>query len=241
MQIRNDYNSFSGTGYQHSHSHHITKCLHEEEHHQKQGAAAGMKQDVLSQGAEPKAEEKEEQSVVFTGGSSTEKRTGGIKKGLGIMKEVWDSMGDETGRETVKTLAMEKERPSNEGRNAVLSAIRYGISYRIINKWENIKGKIKVGIKSALKRFGRDSDTFGTLSDPKGRFTGKKDDGERYAQKAGKGTRKSRPDILTATMADTHLMDSYSKTGEYCRLNENLTYHQNKAAEKAGNQTENQP
>ncbi|MDE7008885.1 MAG: hypothetical protein K2P07_12145, partial [Lachnospiraceae bacterium] len=39
-----------------------------------------------------------------------------------------------------------------------------------------------------------------------------------------KGTRGRKEEIITAQPADNHLMDSYSKTGNYCKLNENLTY-----------------
>ncbi|MDE7286107.1 MAG: hypothetical protein K2N55_04590, partial [Lachnospiraceae bacterium] len=56
---------------------------------------------------------------------------------------------------------------------------------------------------------------------------------DKYDQKPENGTRRKVQDLRTAAMADTHLMDSYSKTGEYCRLNENLTYQKNKMAEGA--------
>ena len=111
-----------------------------------------------------------------------------------------------------------------------VSAFQAAVSDRIAGRWGSVKEKIKVHIKSAFKHFGRNRD-FGTLSDPKGRSTGNREGQEPYDQKQGKGTRRKSPDLRTAAMADTHLMDSYSKTGEYCRLNENLTYQKNKLAE----------
>lgn len=233
MQIRNDFTSFSGREYQNSHTHHITKCLHEEEHKKHEAAATGIKQGATDSGTSQKTQ----QDVVFEHGSSTERQTSQVKKGFGTLRGIWDSLGDEKHAQPQRTYSEENISPGREnffhnGINAVTTAIRVAISDRIVNKWENVRERIKVNFKSALKRFGRDHDAFGTLSDPKGRFTGKKGTQERYDERAGKGTRRKEPDLRTAAMSDTYLMDSYSKTGEYCRLNENLTYQKNKMTER---------
>lgn len=237
MQIQNNYNSFSGREYHNSHTHHITKCLHEEGHHRKETAAAAIKQDAASSGTGQKAQE----DTVSLHGSSVEKKAIGLKKGLGGIRGLWDSLGEEKSGKTAGTLVMGREHSAHEGINVLSSIISLGFSYRIANKWESIREKLKVNIKAALKRFGKDSDTFAALADPKGRSAGKKDQEEQYTEKAGTGTRRKAPDIMTADLSDTHLMDSYSKTGEYCRLNENLTYQKNKALERGDNQSGNQP
>lgn len=229
MQIRNDFTSFSGREYQNSHTHHITKCLHEEEHKHQEAAAAGMKQSA----ADSASSQKTQQDAAFEYGISAAKQTSQVKKGLGTLRDIWDSMGDEKSRENQDTLPAAKESFFHAGVNAVASAFRAVISDRIVNKWESARERLKVNIKSALKRFSKEHDTFGALSDPKGRFTGKKGTEEQYHQKAGKGTRRREADLRTAVLSDTHLMDSYSKTGEYCRLNENLTYQKNKMTEQS--------
>lgn len=45
--------------------------------------------------------------------------------------------------------------------------------------------------------------------------------------KQERGTRQADREIITATVSDSYLMDSYSKSGRYCRLNENMIYQKN--------------
>ncbi len=224
MQIRNDYNSFSHKGYEEDHAHHITKCLHEESHKRQEGAAAGIKKKAFSSMG------KKEEGQDYMRGSihSTGSRTGGLKKGPGLFKNFWDSMGDdnekgdkENGPE--KLFAMGREQ-AGSGIEAASSLIRHGIPHWVAGKWENVREKIKTGLSAALKRFGRDKEAFSTLADPKGHFAGKKQTGGDNPEKTGKGTRLEEAEIPAAFRSDSHLMDSYSKTGEYCRLNENLVY-----------------
>lgn len=233
MEIQNNYNTFSDRRYQESHKHHITKCLHEEEHTKSKSVAAGMKQDAVTLGEEGKAE----QDSFFTYGAvgKTEKKTDrlGLKKGLDVIKGIWDSMGDEEKTETTseKDLIAGSETVKEAGIEAASSAIRQGLPYRIVNKWESVRERLKAGLSTALKRFNK-GDAFGALTDPKGNFRGKKGSGRQGIEKAGRGTRQRKPDILTASLSESHLMDSYSKRGEYCQINENLTYHKSKAAKE---------
>lgn len=231
MQIRNDFNNFSGREYHDSHTHHITKCLHEEAHKKHEAAAFGMRKDFA--GGDADAGEKAQQDVVLTHGIGTARQNHSSKKALGVLKGIWDSMGEEELQGQ-----REKQTPSSGQKSffhnpiaAAVSAFGSVVSDRIADKWAGVGEKIKVNIKSALKRFGRNRDTFTALSDPKGHSTENRDAQEQYDSKPGNGTRRKTPDLRTAVMADTHLMDSYSKTGEYCRLNENLTYQKNKMAE----------
>ncbi|NBJ94724.1 hypothetical protein [Parablautia muri] len=233
MEIQNNYNAFSDRRYQESHTHHITKCLHEEESAKSKSMAAGMKQDAVSLGEDGKTEP----DSLFTYGAvgGREKKTGGLglKKGLDIIKGIWDSMGDEekTKAASEKGLIAGSETVEEAGIDAASSAIKQGLPYRIVKKWESVRERLKAGLSTALKRFNK-GDAFGALTDPKGNFGGKKGSGRQGLEKAGRGTRQRRPDILTASLSESHLMDSYSKSGEYCQINENLTYHRSKAAEK---------
>lgn len=232
MEIQNNYNAFSDRRYHESHTHHITKCLHEEESAKNKQMAAGMKQDAVSLDEGEKAE----QDSLFTYGAvsgiknSTSGR--GLKKGLEVVKGIWDAMGDEetTKATAEKGLVTGSEMVKDAGIDAASSAIRQGIPFRIAAKWESVRERLKTGLSTALKRFSK-GDAFSALTDPKGNFRGKKGSGRREIERTGRGTRQKRPDILTASLSESHLMDSYSKTGEYCQINENLTYHKSKAME----------
>lgn len=63
MQIQGDY-SYSNNNYEHKHTHHITKCLHEEGRGRQPAAAAGMKSDSLS--VQSAKQEAEQEPLIFT-------------------------------------------------------------------------------------------------------------------------------------------------------------------------------
>lgn len=230
MQIRNDFSNFSGREYHNSHTHHITKCLHEEEHKKHDGGNFDIRKETVQQ--DKGTEQKTQQDVFFEHNVGTDRQKTPMKKGLGMLKEIWDSMGQEEPERIKDAPAAGQKGLLHSHIAEAASLFQAAVSDRIAGKWRSVKEKIRVHIKSALKHFGRNRD-FGTLSDPKGRSTKNREGQEPYNQKQGKGTRRKTPDLRTAVMSDTHLMDSYSKTGEYCRLNENLTYRKNKMAEQS--------
>lgn len=232
MQIQSDYNSYSSTGYEHKHTHHITKCLHEEKQEQHNGGAAGIKADSFSM---ENSRESMKQETVYVQGEE-QKRTVSKKKGMGLLKEFWDAMGDEGADDRQGVFSSGSSHVGVKGIDAVTSAIKQIFPYRIINKWESVREKIKVGVNTALKRFGKGSTAFGALTDPKGHFTGKKETGRQLEERKEKGTRQKEGPVPTVPLSDSHLMDSYSKTGAYCRLNENLTYQKKSASAKPLNQ-----
>lgn len=230
MQIRNDFHSFSGREYQDSHTHHITKCLHEEGHKQHM-AASGMKQNAADSSSASQTAQRTQQDREPWPDITARKQTHRTQKGFGTLRSIWDSMGDEKGEEMRGTFSTEKRIYFHSYMEEALMGLRMSVADRIVSKWERVREKIKTNIRSALRRFGQNRDTFGALSDPKGRFTGKKDTEEKYSRR--QGTRRKEQELLTAAMSDTHLMDSYSKTGQYCRLNENLTYQKGSLAKEA--------
>lgn len=235
MQIQNNYHSFSDAGYQNPHTHHFTKCLHEEERHKKESAVGGIRKDAMEAAS---GDQEKNLKEALADGLGSRGRTGGLKRGLGRIRGIWEAMGEEGKGESVKASSLQGASQTShisrtwENTTGVSSLIRLELPERIVNKWEYVREKVKTGIKSALKRFGREKDTFETLSDPRGRFAGKRETREQYSEKSGKGTRKQETVILTAAMEDTHLMDSYSKKGEYCRINENITYQKNRVEQK---------
>lgn len=230
MQIQNDYNPHSGLNYEPAHTHHITKCLHEEEHIKQQTGAAGIKNKALSFDA---AQEQKGLDGFYEYGSGIHREIGGGRGKPGVIREFWDSLGEEKEKGAENILAAwEKEKESSQmhtaGISAVSSAIRQIVPNFVITKVGNVREKIKAGIGAALKRFGKREDAFGALSNPGSYFGGKRKGKEEISEKTGKGTRRANQEIITATISDSHLMDSYSKTGRYCRLNENLIYQKNR-------------
>lgn len=211
MQIQSDYNSYSGISYEQKHNHHITQCLHEEQqaHNKAAASAAGSRKDTLPSG-KSRNDLKEESTYIH---EEAGRGPVGKKKGKGFVKGLWESLGEET----------------------VSSAIKQIFPYRIINKWENVREKIKVSVSTALKRFGREGAAFGALTDPKGHFRRKREADKQLEENKEKGTRQKEGAIPAAFLSDSHLMDSYSKTGAYCRLNENLTYQKKSVSIKPEN------
>lgn len=66
MQIKNDLHSYTGADYTKSHTHHITKCLHEEEEKKQTAGAAGIRNKALEAGA---AEEKKSTDIFYERGN----------------------------------------------------------------------------------------------------------------------------------------------------------------------------
>ena len=164
------------------------------------------------------------------------KITEGDKKGTSFLKGIWDAMGDETQNGSLKTTLSIGHRGFIRQRAAaaVSAAVSLVIPSGMINSLENVKEKIKTGTRRILKRLGRKEEAFTALTDTKENFTGRREDGRKSGGHKEKGTRMKPESISTAGMQDSHLMDSYSKTGAYCRLNENLTYQKKGTLEKQG-------
>lgn len=221
MRIDNDTTSYSGNQLAHSHTHHITKCLHEEEIAKKSGAGAGIGRDTY-QAAETAVSEEELRGLGLIAGTDRRQRQA-IRSGKNLFQEMWDAMGDEgeSAREGVLPF-FDRDRDSR-GVRAMLSAVRQDISFYIVNKWEAVREKIKVGTDFARKHFGRNRNGF-TMSFDIGQQAAGNNRKNWEKEEKNKGTRQQQEEIPSAYQADNHLMDSYSKNGEYCRINENLTY-----------------
>lgn len=221
MQIQNNYNSYSGTEYHKSHTHHITECLYDQEEkpQEKAGTAAG-KNSAAAQEAYGKSEA--EQMAFYDYNGTVRKQEPEVKKGVGLLRQFWDSMGEE-GKEAQGAAGTAGEsRPGEDmgrGIYGVSSAIRHLLPAYVTQKWETVRDRVKAKAETAFRNFNKKKDAFLALSDFGGRFRGKKEEKPKQRKSAGRG----KPEILTVA-ADSHLMDSYSKSGEYCRLNDNLSY-----------------
>lgn len=229
MQIRGDYISYSNQNY--DHHHHITKCLHEDHHKQPEAGATGMKSETLSM---QNAKEEMIQEPLNIYEDAKRLTSGNHKKGVGFFKGIWEAMGDEASGSRPEISLWRRERIGTRVMAAVSAAVKLVIPYRVINSLADIREKIKTTARGALKRLGKKEEAFAALTDPKEHFTGKKGAEKRFQENKEKGTRTKDGAILSATMPDSHLMDSYSKTGAYCRLNENLTYQKKAALARPG-------
>lgn len=230
MQIRGDYISYSNRNYDRNHTHHITQCQHEEHHKQKEGSLAGAKSETLSiQNA--REETKQEPANLY---EDARRLTGEDKKGVGFFKGIWEAMGDETSDSRPESSLTERSRISTRIMEAASAVAKHMIPYRMIGSLVNFREKIKTTARGALKLLGARGETFTALTDPREHFTGKKDAEKRFQENKEKGTRTRDGAILSAAAPDNHLMDSYSKTGAYCRLNENLTYQKKEASARPG-------
>lgn len=218
MRIDHGTASYAGDQLAHPHTHHITKCLYEEETSKKNEAAAGIRRDTY-QAAQTAALEEDLQGI---GLAADQRQYQTSKSGKNLFREIWDAMGDDesAGEHVLPFYGRDR---ASRGVRAMLSAIRQDLPAYIVNKWTAVREKIKVGSSSLRRHFGRN----------KGGFAMSLDIGQQAAQNGQnrwdkdekqKGTRQKQEEIPSAYQADNHLMDSYSKNGEYCRINENLTY-----------------
>lgn len=222
MRIEGDTTAYSGNQLTHSHTHHITKCLHEEETGKKNAAAAGIRKDTYQAAEKTMSEEEPMIAELGTGTRRTGRKT---RTGVSLFREMWEAMGEEGTAEKRSILSVFDRDGSGRGVREMLLTVRQNISDYIANKWETVRDKIKIGTQSALKRFGKNQDGFTMSSDIGQQASG--NNRRRFWEKEEnqKGTRQNQEEIPTAYQADNHLMDSYSKTGEYCKINEILTYH----------------
>ena len=246
MQIGGNYNSnydsYSNPNYNYTtHTHHFTECLHEEQVMKKpEGgapASAGAALEIQGNSTAGKAENIVPETQ--TGGSSFGKKV------LGFVQGIWDAMGKEGSHQQNPVTIYEREdAASGKGLlrsvSVASSAIKQSFSVQVVGRLETVREKIKVGVHTALKRFGKDSEPFGTLTDPgTGSLLGGRAGSGARRRGNKSGTRQDRNQVIrTVQMSDEHLMDSYSKSGTYCKINENLTYQQGRAPYKVSDRAD---
>lgn len=162
----------------------------------------------------------------------TENKTVRDKKtGFSSVKGFWDSLGDEANDNSEGMVTRERESFLSNLQGVmhhVSLAVRNAFGQKIFQRIVGIPAAVKTGISTALKKFGKGKEAFMALSDermPSGQQSAHPED-EKNRQVA---TRKKEKEMQALQRSDNHLMDSYSKTGAYCKLNENLTYQKPKS------------
>lgn len=214
MRIDQEISSYSQTDYGNGHNHHITKCLHEEGEGKK-AANAGL------------AVEKEQKAGQIIQGvrwdvqpavsqRQTVKKPAGRSGTAGLLRDFWNDLGEE-------------KDSSAKGKESIFAVIGSALTTvkdhfaAFFSDNTILKERFRVNLTAALRRFGKEKDTFSTLTKDAGGFAGHGnmarsfgEEGKKQEEEFGsvKGTLAKRP--------DSHLLDSYNKKGAYCTLNENL-------------------
>lgn len=225
MQIQNNYHAYSGGEHQKSHTYSMPEASKDPK--TGTGTRSGEK------GGRALSLTGEKETDAFThapeGGQRQEKTA---KKGSGALRKLWDAMGDEPGQ---------GNKAPKEGEAVESQREIYGISevfrqffFRPVTvRWEEFKDRVKAGADVAFQNFEKKKDDFFALADPKSHFRKnfrkKREEKQKSRELAEKRARRQK-EILTAD-AESHLMDSYSKSGEYCKLNDNLAYRRERMEE----------
>ena len=225
MQIRNDYTSYQGmNNSRNNHNHYVTDGFYEE-------VAKKTESGAVGQGSfSPSGEEKKEENSRNSQNISIELHTAAARESkstrkVSLARQFWDYLGDEKseGQNTAKNPFSIKQVVMN-GVSSVAAAFRQSFPYRIVNKWVAARENIKTGVTAVLKRFGRGREAFAALAD------GHMPSGKREGQNTGKQqkgpltTRRGAVEVTIQEPVHNHLMDSYTKNGEYCQLNDHLSY-----------------
>ena len=226
MQIQNNYNKYAGGNYSagnylKSHTHPGQEGLYETgSGPEREDAGTVKRRDLPGTGAlqesGPDPGRKED--------PAPERGAGGLRKVSGMLRQAWEAMGDEN-EQAGGTPSSAGEK--NQGAVfAVLSAPGQFFSRYVAEPLGKVRDRVKAGAGAAFQRFEKRRDAFSALADPKSHFSGKREKQGRSGKTQRAGTGRRRPEILTALESDSHLMDSYSRSGTYCRLNENLSRRQ---------------
>jgi len=209
MQIRNDYHPQQGQTYSQSHTHYMTECLHEEKEKRKTEAPA-KSVSSYQKGDAAKA------AVEYVASFSVEGMSVNAgKKKPGMIRRFWDSLGDSG--ESVKGIDLRQT--ALNGVHAATVAIQGFWERRIVKPVTGAKDKAKTIPSQAMRQFGKGKEAFGALLNGGMKFSG--GNSKEKEQKKDVQIKAGQPE-------NHHLMDSYNKSGDYCRLHENLTYQKPK-------------
>ncbi|MGN1180831.1 MAG: hypothetical protein ACI4SD_06400 [Suilimivivens sp.] len=232
MQIRNDYTSFQNKSYQESHTHHITECLQEDQVKKKEGAlGAGQSTPDISDAA---AKFSRDGDIYQTSVERLNPEKTGKKSGKNLLKGFWDALGEEGTERNKNVMAVLKDNLLS-GIHGAAASIRGAIQYQVVERVQNLPVKVRAVMRSAGMRFRRGKDAFTALTDGQSP-SGKERSGTGKRSKEGQVTSTGKEDdIPVKVLKHSHLMDSYSRQGEYCQLNDNLTYQNVRKGRKPRN------
>lgn len=221
MKVENHYSTLGQNGYKQPHSHHMTECLYEEEAKKWEGELGGKKTGQATELSGGVIYEKAAYDNISLGKRNTNKKE--EKPGLSLVKGFWESLGEEGGKEGRQFQLPSFQHTILPGIAGAVSAFSQRLSGSIAGSVKVLRSRIKTEISAALKRFGKGQEAFTALSD-------QRTPSHQKNPYSGAGNRKeplragNKEEIPMKPLVHSHLMDSYSKTGAYCQINENLTY-----------------
>ena len=223
MQIRNDYTSFQNRNYQEGHTHHITECLQEDPIKQKEGALGAGREETGMKNSTVSFSKDGDTYLMSIDARTAQPKT--EKPGRGILKNFWDSLGEETSDKKENALSLWRDHLLS-GIHGAAASIRESFQYQVVERVQSVPSKVKAVLQSAGVRFRRGKDGFTALTG--GQNSPDKNNSGREKRKEGQISSPGKEDDIPMKMLKhSHLMDSYSRRGEYCQLNDNLTYGKN--------------
>lgn len=221
MQIRNDYTSYQGMdSNRHNHNHHVTDCFYEETARKTQSGAAGE----ISYSMQPEKNRVENPQNVhmalFSAAAGESRNT----KKTSWARQFWDYLGDDASTEGNGTKPSFSIRQTvMNGISGAMAAFHEGFPYRIVNKWVEIRKNIGTHVTAVLKKFGKNREAFTALADER-MPSGKRERQHQKEQRREQITiRRGAVEVSIQPSVHNHLMDSYTRNGEYCQLNDHLS------------------
>lgn len=247
MQIRNDYTSFQNRNYQESRARYGTEYPHDGQEEKKEGGVKEAAADRTGKSGGDIGEEARgfaKDGVIYQPGegaadmnaspdAAAGKKEG--RSGFRLVKGFWDALGEEKAKDSKNPLIILKDNLLS-GIHGAAASVKQTFQHRVIEKVQNIPVKIKEAGKGARAKFEKGKDAFTALT------------GGQAQEKDNSGASKKNREENTPPpgnedggsmriLKHSHLMDSYSRQGEYCQLNDNLTYSRIKNGKRQGKET----
>lgn len=214
MQIHSDYTGFSGKGYQDNYLYKNKEAAREKEN---DSQADRIRPDGANAGT---SVYRKRESIYSRDGDTcqitrtVEKEEPEKNTRTGLLKELWNSLGDEGQTVGEGGQALHLMGSFQNIKTAILTFVR-----------EHITEPAKEFPQKIQKIFGRRKEMLGTLADGQtageGGMPGHSEDEK---DKKDKEWKPWEDESLGKMLHTSHLTDSYTRTGEYCSLSENVTY-----------------
>lgn len=231
MQIRSEYTSFQNKS-SHGHTHHITECMHDE-HTSKKLEAGGGPAKGTGQAQNKALEYSKDGDFYQMNVPISQKEGTGRTKGSSLIKGFWDALGEEGTAGEKNVAAIFKENLLS-GVHGAADAVKNAFHRQITDRIVYVRDKIKISTEKALSRFSKGRHSFASLTGGETSSKRRQPDRKNREEQLSLSSAAKKEEIPMKALKHSHLMDSYSRRGEYCQINENLTYQkpQGEAAAK---------
>ena len=225
MQIRNDYTPYSNQTYEHTNTYSHTQRMNEQFSEEKVPKRTDISGSSIT---EPVSYQQKRQDTLelFSVTAQKTREQEGRKKGL-LLKKFWERLGEDKTEVSLRQIPITvKEAIVSHVQGMIHSAgeaLHSMMQHKFVRSIVHFPVKIKMELSAALKRF-RGGEAFAALTD--GKMPSKQDANKKQQRRQTPHSQRETDTKRTETV-NSHLMDSYSKKGTYCKINENLTYQKN--------------